>query len=227
VLAPGATAAGPPDHPAGWTRHQTVWSVRTKLPSQNLCTIGEFVERRLDGRGLDDCRVAGPADRGASAIDRARQELARASNPPPPAGPAATPPATPPAGRGAADKAPPATAKPPTPAPARDPYVGTWRFTALAVRRSESFRDFASEQTITFTIARTSQGYTLTTENEAMTGSVASGRLVFRDRQTTRDGTVYEAVVEIVEVAGGIKGTIAFGGTNGDRMEWTFQAARR
>jgi hypothetical protein len=55
VLAPGAVAAGPPEHPAGWTRHQTVWSVRTRLESQNLCTLGEFIDRRLTGRPLAGC----------------------------------------------------------------------------------------------------------------------------------------------------------------------------
>jgi hypothetical protein len=55
VLAPGARTAGPPDHPAGWTRHQTVWSIRTKLDSLNACTLGEFVDRRVGGRGLEGC----------------------------------------------------------------------------------------------------------------------------------------------------------------------------
>ena len=58
VLAPGAVAAGPPDHPAGWDRFHTVWSIATRLTSQNICTLSEFVTRRIDGRDLAGCPLA-------------------------------------------------------------------------------------------------------------------------------------------------------------------------
>lgn len=232
VLAPGAIAAGPPDHPAGWTRLETVWSVRTRLGSQNLCTVGEFVERRLGGRGLDDCRTGAPANRGASLIEQTRQDLNKPKPPPPPAPPPPTarPPAPPPST--ARPPAPPVS-KPPAPPPAPpaairpDPYVGTWRFTALAGRRTGSFEDFPTEQTVTFTIAKSGSIYTLTSQGTEMQGSIVSGRLVFRDRQTTRDGTSYDAVVEIADVGQGLKGTIVFVGSNGDRIDWTFDVKRR
>jgi hypothetical protein len=59
VIGPGTTVVGPPDHPAGWSRHQTLWAYRTRFTSLNLCTLGEFVERRIAGKGLDGCSRSG------------------------------------------------------------------------------------------------------------------------------------------------------------------------
>ena len=60
VLGPGSTAAGPPDHPAGWSRHQSLWAKRSQFDSLNLCTLGEYVQRRAAGRGPDGCTKAAP-----------------------------------------------------------------------------------------------------------------------------------------------------------------------
>lgn len=60
ILGPGITSTGPPDHPAGWSRHQSLWAVRSRFDSLNLCTLGEFIERRLAGRTLDDCAGSRP-----------------------------------------------------------------------------------------------------------------------------------------------------------------------
>lgn len=59
LVGPGVTVAGPPDHPSGWSRYQTVWSIRTKLPSLNLCTLGEYVERRIGNKSLEGCARGG------------------------------------------------------------------------------------------------------------------------------------------------------------------------
>ena len=56
IKGPGITIAGAPDHPAGWSRHQSMWAVRTKFDSLNLCTLGEFVERQIAGKGMDGCQ---------------------------------------------------------------------------------------------------------------------------------------------------------------------------
>ena len=61
IIGPGITVAGPPEHPSGWTRYQSMWAVRTKFGSLNLCTLAEFVERRIFGKGLDDCAKGGGA----------------------------------------------------------------------------------------------------------------------------------------------------------------------
>lgn len=60
VKGPGITIAGVPDHPAGWTRHQSLWAVRGKYDSLNMCTLGEFVERRIAGRGAEGCAKVPP-----------------------------------------------------------------------------------------------------------------------------------------------------------------------
>jgi hypothetical protein len=59
VVGPGTTVVGAPDHPAGWSRHQSMWAVRAKFPSLNLCTLGEFVERRIAGKDLVGCDQGG------------------------------------------------------------------------------------------------------------------------------------------------------------------------
>lgn len=61
VLGPGSIATGAPDHPAGWSRHQSLWAVRDKFDSLNLCTMGQYVERRLKGEGLEGCVKPGGA----------------------------------------------------------------------------------------------------------------------------------------------------------------------
>jgi len=55
VLGPGSKAAGEPDHPAGWTRYQSLWPFRAKYGSINLCNMGEFIKRRLSHQNMDDC----------------------------------------------------------------------------------------------------------------------------------------------------------------------------
>lgn len=62
VLGPGSKAAGAPDHPSGWTRHQSLWQMRMRFDSLNLCSMGEYIERRLAGKGLEACdKSAGSA----------------------------------------------------------------------------------------------------------------------------------------------------------------------
>lgn len=56
IKGPGITIAGAPDHPAGWSRHQSMWAVRMKFDSLNLCTLGEFVERQIAGKSMDGCQ---------------------------------------------------------------------------------------------------------------------------------------------------------------------------
>jgi hypothetical protein len=58
ALGPGSIVTGAPDHPAGWTRHQSLWAVREKFDSLNLCTLGQFIERRLKGEGVEGCARA-------------------------------------------------------------------------------------------------------------------------------------------------------------------------
>lgn len=60
VLGPGSKVGGAPDHPSGWSRHQSLWAKRTQFDSLNLCTMGEFVERRIAGKSLDGCNKAAP-----------------------------------------------------------------------------------------------------------------------------------------------------------------------
>lgn len=56
IKGPGITIAGAPDHPAGWSRYQSMWAVRMKFDSLNLCTLGEFIERQLAGKSMDGCQ---------------------------------------------------------------------------------------------------------------------------------------------------------------------------
>lgn len=56
IKGPGITIAGAPNHPAGWSRHQSMWAVRMKFDSLNLCTLGEFVERQIAGKSMDGCQ---------------------------------------------------------------------------------------------------------------------------------------------------------------------------
>lgn len=56
IKGPGITIAGAPNHPAGWSRHQSMWAVRMKFDSLNLCTLGEFVERQIVGKSMDGCQ---------------------------------------------------------------------------------------------------------------------------------------------------------------------------
>ncbi|MBI3711566.1 MAG: FecR domain-containing protein [Burkholderiales bacterium] len=58
IKGPGITIAGAPDHPAGWSRYQSMWAVRMKFDSLNLCTLGEFVERQIAGKSMDGCQKA-------------------------------------------------------------------------------------------------------------------------------------------------------------------------
>lgn len=60
VLGPGSKAAGAPDHPSGWTRHQALWARRMQFDSLNLCSMGEYIERRLAGRGMEGCEKTAP-----------------------------------------------------------------------------------------------------------------------------------------------------------------------
>jgi hypothetical protein len=112
VEGPGVTAAGAPNHPAGWSRHQSLWAVRAKFDSLNLCTLGDFVERRIRGESLDGCRKGGGMPSWLSKPPPA-PPAPRSGNPTPPMGApprAAPPPASPPAAA-----SPPAS--PSTPAP--------------------------------------------------------------------------------------------------------------
>lgn len=83
VLGPGSTAAGAPDHPAGWSRHQSLWAKRSQFDSLNLCTLGEYVQRRVAGRGAEGCAKA--------ALQPSAPSWVRPATPPPV--PAAPPPA--------------------------------------------------------------------------------------------------------------------------------------
>lgn len=54
-LSRAACAVAPPDHPADWTRYRYLWENRTRYDSTNLCTLGEFLERSMNGAGMEDC----------------------------------------------------------------------------------------------------------------------------------------------------------------------------
>ena len=56
IRTPGVTILGAPNHPKGWSRYQSMWAVRMKFDSTNLCTLGEFVERQIAGRPMDGCQ---------------------------------------------------------------------------------------------------------------------------------------------------------------------------
>lgn len=53
-LSAAARSTAPPDHSG--TKEQYLWERRTKLTSTELCTLGEFVERRLKNESLASCR---------------------------------------------------------------------------------------------------------------------------------------------------------------------------
>lgn len=55
ALGPGSRTTGAPDHPAGWSRYQSLWAKRMQFDSRNLCTLGEFIERRNAGKNLAGC----------------------------------------------------------------------------------------------------------------------------------------------------------------------------
>jgi pimeloyl-ACP methyl ester carboxylesterase len=100
-LSQGAISTGHPDHPADWTRYRYLWETRAKWTSTKLCTLGEFVERRVAGKPLDGCTVSAPP--AISRLDLARQQLAHTTQeqvqkqPPLPPSPRPTPPPNPPA----------------------------------------------------------------------------------------------------------------------------------
>jgi hypothetical protein len=88
LMGPGVTPAGPPDHPSGWTRHQSMWAVRMKFDSLNMCTMGEYIERRIGGRGMDGCvKPPPPAPASASTSTSASTSATPASSSPPVAAP--------------------------------------------------------------------------------------------------------------------------------------------
>jgi FecR protein len=91
-LSQAARATNAPDHPADWTRYRYLWETRGKWTSTKLCTLGEFVDRRLANKPLTDCALPAFATqttpnnsgtlsvnlaRGSKAIDIARNELAQ------------------------------------------------------------------------------------------------------------------------------------------------------
>ena len=79
-LSQGATSTGAPDHPADWTRYRYLWETRAKWTSANLCTLGEFIDRRVAGKSLADCAPGTPPldlTKGNKAIEDARKELAQ------------------------------------------------------------------------------------------------------------------------------------------------------
>jgi hypothetical protein len=55
-LSQAARATSAPDHPADWTRYRYLWENRLRYGSTNLCTLGVFLEKRIKGESLDDCR---------------------------------------------------------------------------------------------------------------------------------------------------------------------------
>ena len=61
VTGPGITIVGPPDHPQGWSRYRSLWAVKEKYDSINLCRLDEYISRRLNGQGLDNCKGRYPA----------------------------------------------------------------------------------------------------------------------------------------------------------------------
>ncbi len=57
LLGPGITITG---NPTGVTRHEFMWGKRAKYDSLNACTLAEFIDRRLAGRGLEGCDKGRP-----------------------------------------------------------------------------------------------------------------------------------------------------------------------
>ncbi|MGB7623298.1 MAG: FecR domain-containing protein [Terriglobia bacterium] len=60
-LSQAATSTGNPDHPPDWTRYRYVWENRNRYDSTNLCTLGEFLDRSLSGKGLEGCSKGLPS----------------------------------------------------------------------------------------------------------------------------------------------------------------------
>lgn len=54
-LSQAARSTSPPDHPADWTRYRYAWENRMRYGSSNLCTLGEFLELSLSGKGTAGC----------------------------------------------------------------------------------------------------------------------------------------------------------------------------
>lgn len=58
-LAPGARSTGAPEHPPDWSRHRYLWETRARWTSTNLCSLGDFLERRMEADGVADCASEG------------------------------------------------------------------------------------------------------------------------------------------------------------------------
>jgi len=147
VEGPGVTAAGAPDHPAGWTRYQSLWPVRMKYDSLDLCTLGDFVDKRLRGESLDGCRKSGGMPSWLSKPPAAPPPSARLAPPAPAARPAAPEPA-----------ASPAAAEPP---PAAAPQPRVWpgivdRWNCLLTQPGTG-----KTSPVDFTLVRSNSGYTV------------------------------------------------------------------
>lgn len=69
-LSQAARAVAVPDHPADWTRYRYLWENRARYDSTNLCTLGLFLERSINGQGMEDCRRAGTETRAALGTDK-------------------------------------------------------------------------------------------------------------------------------------------------------------
>lgn len=112
-LSQAARSTGPPDHPADWTRYRYAWENRARYGSSNLCTLGEFLELSISGKGTAGCakgtsgRTAVPSwittpnapptalRKPDDLVEQAHQDLARQQAPPQkePQKPVAPPPA--------------------------------------------------------------------------------------------------------------------------------------
>lgn len=60
-LSQGAKSTGNPDHPPDWTRYRYVWENRNRYDSTNLCTLGEYLDRSLNGKGTEGCSKGLPS----------------------------------------------------------------------------------------------------------------------------------------------------------------------
>ncbi len=60
-LAPGARSTGAPERPAGWSRHRYLWETRARWTSTNLCSLGDYLERRMNGEGAESCTASAQA----------------------------------------------------------------------------------------------------------------------------------------------------------------------
>lgn len=82
-LSRAARAVAPPDHPADWTRYRYLWENRTRYDSTNLCTLGEFLERSIDGQGMEDCVKARDRVQPPPPIDERPAQISPVSPPAP------------------------------------------------------------------------------------------------------------------------------------------------